>query len=192
MEPLEIVLFAVGTFLLLLGWLLYRVALWLSGALLAGALGALLGLMLAQPLGNSPPELEWIWAAGGGVIGAALGIVAAQYAHRFLFFVGGFIATLAASWWIVEWARTLDLEQLAWLDSDLWAAVSMTATALAGGLLVSWFDWLVIAALASAVGAAMVTQALSLAPPLTLAIAAGGIVIQTSLHLLTKRRRDEE
>lgn len=81
-------LLAAGMLLLCFGWLLYRAALTLSGALLGGLAGFGLGAVLPLAFGAEAEHqrlVELLLAAAGALAGALL----FRWLHKWVFFLGG-------------------------------------------------------------------------------------------------------
>lgn len=181
----------VGGLLLVAGWLLYWMSLNVTGALLFGATGLLLGEGLSRLMGLEGAATVAMMA-GGALLGAISGAILARLIHALLFFFTGAGVGAAVFFSVVTALRAAHPSDQ-WFASDEFFAFGLPISGVLTGILfVVLSSWVVILA-TSLLGATLISAGLDwpldglLIPPLALA----GIVLQAFLSK-SKREKVEE
>lgn len=150
-EIFEPTLIIIGLILCLFGWTLYWVGLRLLGAFCGAVGGGILGGMVCL-IAEVPQWAAWA-AAGGGILGAALGVYLIKRAHYLLFFVVGALLGLATAYT----AETLYGDWLARYlpEGQTGRLAFFAASSLLAGLLVLVLHRFVVIGLTSFIGTAL-------------------------------------
>ncbi|MDK2971705.1 MAG: hypothetical protein PWP23_1460 [Candidatus Sumerlaeota bacterium] len=185
MEAADYVLFSTGVLLLLFGWVLYRVALKMTGAVFGATIGMGLGAVLAAFAGWE--SLGTVLAlVCGGVLGAGAGILVIETFGALAFFV---IGAFLSGWAFTEFApavRSFFPE----VDPDLVFFGGAVTVIIVGGLLFFLFRKFIVALGSAAIGSILVMVALDWpagGTPLIVIFPIGLIV-----QLIPRRRRGDE
>ncbi len=145
----------VGGLLLLFGSLLYRVMLTLAGAVLGGAAGLGLGVLLENAFGVSGGGALAL-QAGGAVAGIIAGVAAFRLANAMGFFLFG---AALGGWAFVEVFGLVNSERLG-TDPDLVFAFGLPITAIICGLVMAALNKYMIALASALVGTLLVMAGL--------------------------------
>ena len=190
MEVSDQIALGVGVALLALGWILYFVGVWLTGAVLAGAIAVGAGVLVVGQT-DFAPEVEGAAVGVIALLGAIVGGWGMHLVHKVGFFAIGFCGGIAGGWFGIEPLRGLELDQLAFLDSPAGIALWATGAGLVLAILAVVLDWLVIAVITSGVGALLVSRALGLENEPAAGLMAGGVLLQSVLSLWLRRKGEK-
>lgn len=190
MEPLDWALLGGGAALLLGGWLLYKLALWMSGALLGAAAGYGLGTLIPLFV-RIPTDNVLVFRLALAVAGLLLGILLFRTLQGIAFFLAG--ACLAGWGFVVAMFR---LQEMGYPWAEHWAFVLLgpPGAALLGGVIAAAYSEYVIVLATCAGGTLMVLEALDWPYDWVgaLILFPLGVLLQTGLGRAAIMKREEE
>ncbi len=191
MTIVDPLLFWPGLALLLLGWVLYWVALSTAMGVLCGGMAFAVGALATWLAGIDEPLHRAAILGGSALGGAFAGVMLFRLLHRFTFLVLGGVAGLAGGIAALEHLRATS--EAAW-PHEPWAGLALGGGGLlAGALILSALDRYVVAAVSSVVGGVLVMMGTGWpwgGWPLLLMVPAG-IAFQASIGAGARRRKEE-
>jgi len=154
MEGVDWVPVIAGAVLLLGGFLLYFLSLWMAGGIIAGAIGFLIGQGTGRLLQWEPGPVLFLSLALAG-LGLLIGAATAHFLHKVAFFTLGFLAGAAAFFSVgPALLAALGMEG----DQAFYLAVGVPLAGLAVGILATLLDKFLLALATSLVGAGLIME----------------------------------